>query len=46
MTDPKALERGLLALQEDFRAAGSDDRREAIRAQYRALHARWMATKW
>jgi hypothetical protein len=43
--DPKALEQGLLALQEDLKAARSDDRREVIRAQYRALHARWMAAK-
>lgn len=45
MTDPKALERGLLVLQEDFKAAATDERRDAVRAQYRALHARWMAAK-
>lgn len=41
----KTLERGLLALQEDYRAARSDEQRELVRGQYRALHARWMAAK-
>lgn len=45
MTDPKALEHGLLALQEDYRAARSDEQRAVVRGQYRALHSRWMAAK-
>ena len=45
MADVKAMEARLIALQEDFKAARSDDRRAVVRAEYRALHARWMEAK-
>ena len=45
MADVKAMEARLIALSEDFKAARSDDRRAIIRAEYRALHERWMAAK-
>jgi hypothetical protein len=40
-----AMERRLIDLSADYKAARNDVQRTVVRAEYRAMHARWMEAK-